>query len=940
MKDGRLQQPIQITLRHSGANETAVTKLDGAEVDSRVLSAGVSTFQVFIAPVSVTQDVNVTVAVGDATAYIKVTLQPVRKLLVYILPHSHHDLGYTDIQANIEEKQMRNISLAIDLARKTADYPEGARFAWNLEVLWSADLFMKRKSQAEKDEFIDALKKGWLSINGMYANELTGLCRPEELLQLFRYSQSLSKQCGVPVNSAMLSDVPGYTWGTVTAMAQAGIRYFSAAPNNSDRVGSTRLVWHDKPFWHVSASGREKILVWMPGRGYSIWGSPNAEMAADCQQFLDSANSPYEISYIRWSGHGDNAVPDPQICEFVKTWNEHYEWPRFAISSTADAFSVFERRYGSALPRFKGDLTPYWEDGAGSSALESRINRNSADRLTQAEALAAMLPAAVFRAADFTEGWRNVLLYSEHTWGAGGSVSNSESQMTKDQWAGKRQFALDGETQSKELLAAMLHSHGSGKDASVIDVHNTSSWPRSELVLLSKELSIAGDHVKDANGASLPSQRLSTGELAFLPLDVPAFGSIRFHLSTEKPHKPAMPVSIKDGVLDNGILRAGIDAETGNLVEFSLRGKSANLIDTTGGEAANEYLFVKGKDFAEVRKTQNEAKALHQDISLDGSDIGSIQRSGPVRISVEEEGPLIASLRIESSAPGCNCLVRRVRLTAGADWLELANIVDKKRGPLNPHPGNDNEANAWAQYGGKESVHFAFPFAVADGKMHMDIPLAEMQPEIDELPGSCKNWLPVGRWIDVANEEHGVTWVTLDAPLVEVGEISATLSGSQHNPLLWRDHIAPTQKFYSWVMNNYWGTNYRAYQEGPVEFRYALRAHGRYDPAAASRFAIGLSQPLMASAASPNPPYPSLLQIEPADVLALALKPSDDGGAWMVRLFGASGHASEVRLHWSTPTSPQLWFSDLSEERRMPVNGTIPVAGWELVTLRAEGMRK
>jgi alpha-mannosidase len=65
-----------------------------------------------------------------------IILTPVRKVQVYILPHSHHDLGYTDLQANIEEKQMLNISKGIALARRTANYPEGARFVWNLEVLW------------------------------------------------------------------------------------------------------------------------------------------------------------------------------------------------------------------------------------------------------------------------------------------------------------------------------------------------------------------------------------------------------------------------------------------------------------------------------------------------------------------------------------------------------------------------------------------------------------------------------------------------------------------------------------------------------------------------------------------------------------------------------------------------------------------------------------
>lgn len=938
-KDGKLLQPVQITLQHSGPAATAVTKLNGMEVDSRSLSEGQHVFQAFTAPVSTPQNATITVTTGDKTASAIVKLDPVRKVLIYMLPHSHHDLGYTDLQAHIEEKQMNNITQAIDLARKTANYPEGSRFIWNLEVLWSADLFMQRKSQAEKDEFINAVKKGWLHLNGMYANELTGLCRPEELLQLFRYSKVLGEQCGVSTNSAMLSDVPGFTWGTVTAMSQAGIRYFSAAPNNSDRIGTIRVTWHDQPFWAISPSGKEKVLVWMPGHGYSSWGSASPEMVAGCQDYLDSVNSPYEISYIRWSGHGDNAVPDPQICEFVKTWNQEYEWPKIAISSTSEAFSAFEKRYGNEIPQFKGDLTPYWDDGAGSSALETAINRNSSDRLTQAAALAAMLPKGAYRAGDFTEAWRNVLLYSEHTWGASASVMDPENPMVTKQWAGKRQFALDGQRQSKDLLEETLRSRATGKDTSVIDVLNTTSWPRTEVVLLPKGLSSVGDHVKDDHGRPLPSQRLSTGELAFLANDVPAFGSARFHLSPEKPHMPAVHVTTKNGVLENGVIRARVDSQTGNLVEFVFLGKSENLIDTTSGEAANEYLFVEGKAFADVWKIQSEAEALHsQNLSLYGSDVGSIQKSGPVRITIEEDGPLVASLRIESSAPGCNNLVRRVRLTAGADWIELSNIVDKKRAPLNPHPGRNDEARAWANYGGKESLQFAFPFAVPGGKMHMDTPLAEMQPEIDQLPGSCKNWLPVSRWINIANEQHGVTWVTLDAPLVEVGEISATLVGGQRNPLVWRERIAPTQKFYSWVMNNYWETNYRAYQEGVVEFRYALRAHDRYDPAAASRFAIGLSQPLVAAVASPNPPYAPLLQIEPSDVLALVLKPTDDGDAWIVRLFGASGEERKAKLNWSTPVPPRLWLSDLSEKPIKPVDQEITVAGWDLVTLRADRM--
>jgi len=57
--------------------------------------------------------------------------------------------------------------------------------------------------------------------------------------------------------------------------------------------------------------------------------------------------------------------------------------------------------------------------------------------------------------------------------------------------------------------------------------------------------------------------------------------------------------------------------------------------------------------------------------------------------------------------------------------LKLSNVVDKMRATIDPHPENAAFANEYAQHGGKESLQFAFPFAIPDGKMHMDTPLAE-----------------------------------------------------------------------------------------------------------------------------------------------------------------------------------------------------------------------
>ena len=216
--------------------------------------------------------------------------------------------------------------------------------------------------------------------------------------------------------------------------------------------------------------------------------------------------------------------------------------------------------------------------------------------------------------------------------------------------------------------------------------------------------------------------------------------------------------------------------------------------------------------------------------------------------------------------------------------------------------------------------------------MHVDVPLGQMEPEADQLPGACRNWMPVGRYVDVANDALGVTWMTLDAPLIEVGGVTATKLNSQTDPSVWMDRLAPSQTVMSWVMNNHWGTNYRAWQEGPVRFRYALRPHGARDDGLASRLATGMTQPLLVDAAAPSAP---LLRIEPEDVQLQSITPSSDGKAFILRLFGASGSDRRARLHWSGPVG-KTSLSNLAEAALAPVQGDIAVGGWQLVSVRVE----
>ena len=68
------------------------------------------------------------------------------------------------------------------------------------------------------------------------------------------------------------------------------------------------------------------------------------------------------------------------------------------------------------------------------------------------------------------------------------------------------------------------------------------------------------------------------------------------------------------------------------------------------------------------------------------------------------------------------------------------------------------------------------------------------EPEKDQIPGACKNWFSVERWVDMSNEKYGVTWATADAPLVEIGGLTANLPRSQPNPNAYLKTIEPSSK--------------------------------------------------------------------------------------------------------------------------------------------------
>lgn len=892
--DGKMYQPVLVSVLHIGQQTDAGLSVNGGEFTKQSLKPGFKVIEGFAPAVKEPTSLQVETRVaGKSIGKQTLTIEPVRKWEIYILHHSHVDIGYTHVQTEVEQKHWQYYKQVIDLARKTADYPAGSAFKWNVEVLWAVDGFLKQASPEEIQTFIDAVKKGWIGLDALYGNELTALCRPEELINLVDYARTLRQSYGVKIDSAMITDVPGYTWGIVPVLAQSGIKYFSVGPNRGHRIGYTLSTWGDKPFYWQSPSGRQRILCWVAGEGYSFFhsGRLDAGRLFDYLKRLDDSKYPYDMVQLRYSIGGDNGPPDPEMSDFVRDWNQKYAYPKLVVATTTEMFREFERRYADKIPKYSGDFTPYWEDGAGSSAAETAINRQSAERLVQTEALWAMLNPAEYPAEQFQEAWRNVILYDEHTWGAHCSISQPESEFTKAQWKIKQAFALNADLQSRNLLNNVLAGHRvTAKQVTAVDVFNTCSWTRSDLMILPKDMKVAGDAVKDSQGQSVKSQRLSTGELAFLAENIAPFSAKRFTFSTGEIPKSGSALA-KGNELSNGTILLKINEKTGAVESLKCKQQNIELVDTQSGLGLNDYFYVAGRDPTDP------------------------QRNGPVKISAKENGPLVASLLVESDAPGCKKLARELRIIDGIEQVDIINIIDKK--------------NIYEQ----EAVHLAFPFKVPEGVMRMDTSWAVVRPETDQLPGACKNYFTVQRWVDVSNKDYGVTWATPDAPLIEIGAITTDPRGKTVG---WIKNIEPSTTLYSYVMNNYWETNYKASQEGPTTFRYSIEPHSSFDPAKAAKFGTEQSQPLIAVPVDKKTPIPdSIMKIEPVSIIVTAFKPSSDSKAWIIRLFNAGGKSEKVNITWTKSVSETIWLSNLSEEEISKITGPIEMAAYDIVTLKA-----
>jgi len=296
---------------------------------------------------------------------------------------------------------------------------------------------------------------------------------------------------------------------------------------------------------------------------------------------------------------------------------------------------------------------------------------------------------------------------------------------------------------------------------------------------------------------------------------------------------------------------------------------------------------------------------LNSYVYVPGRDPREAQGAGAPRITVEEPGPLVATLRIDSDAPGARSLVRRVTLVAGEENVEIEDVLDK------------------VAVRAKESAHIAFPFNLPKPSVGgdtgppsvcVDEGGALVMPGDNQIAGSCRDFIGAHSGVDVWNSNSGIALVTLDAPLVEIGAITDERQDPESRVRKWPRDTAPGTAAYAYLLNNYWHTNYKADQEGRLRFRFVLRPHSGSTPLhmtgpggphidltfaalAFRQFSAGYEQPLLARPVTVRTPIlRAPFRLEGSGAVSTSIRSDGASGGLLVRLYNASEAEAVARL--------------------------------------------
>lgn len=829
------------------------------------------------------------------------TVEPRKKITFQVIHHTHFDLGFTDRQDRVWELHAANLDSVVDFCKQTADWPDGEKFKYVIEGSSLLQYYERNRPPERFSEICELIREGRVEVLALHSNLLTEFCGHEEFVRALSYAADIRQRLGLPVDTAMINDIPGYTWIIPELLTPAGIRFLNLRANHY----RGRLLWHrpgalPRPFMWRGPAG-SAILTWYTETyrdGNWLREAWNWRGMLDYTGLVEGISYPYDVFPLRMGG--DNNVATINAAANIRRWKAEWDWPKLNL--------VTNREFGKALanhgpfPVYSGDMPDWWADGATSSAYETGLVRVAHHQLPVAEAISAAVNAATnggvpYPAREIDEAYEQQLIYDEHTWGASHGGQEPYAEDTIEQWEMKAGFARDASRMAGDLLArsaAGLASVVSSSKAGRVVVWNPCSWDRTDVAYVEMPGHGETDFIDVATGERASGQRLTARKdtIAFIARNVPAMG---YRVYEPVPAAPSNPCAVFDGkrIFKSPEYAAELDLDRGGIRQIFSERLRQHLVDSAAPFCFNEWIYEMEKGRAWAQRA---------------------------RIELLESGPVLATVRARMQGDNFPEIIHDYTLFAGLPRIEIRNTLEK------------------LETLEIEDLYYAFPFDAPNPRFHVEITDGIMAPEFEQLPYTCRDFYSVQNWVRVASDRLCFLWATREAPLVQLSQI---------NTGRWADHLDIHHgHVYAYLMTNRWRTNYKPTQHGRSSFGFAITSSDRLiTNTAAVRFGWEFNTPLVTSVipSEQTGPLPDrtwqFCSLDAPNVIVQCVKRARKGDGLIVRLREVEGLHTTAKLTFPELPLKSAVVTNIVEEDIGPAetdSGTVTaeIRGFGIATVR------
>jgi len=899
-RNGNNLQAVLIELVNLDSSQKVSIQIDNQVEEFYDAGPGYNAFQYFVPETDKKTDLPIHIKIGDDQVITKICkLEPVRPWTIYFVQHTHTDIGYTLPQSEILPEHLRFIDYALEYCDLTDDYPDDAKFRWTCESAWAVEQYLLKRPESKINRLLERIKEGRIEVTGMLFN-MSEIADETSLKNLLK-PLSLFHEFGIEVQTAMQDDVNGIGWCMADYLPDAGVKYLIMGEH-----GHRALIPFDKPtsFWWQSPSGKRMLAFrgehYMHGNALLLHTGDLDNFKSNLLNYLtklEEKKYPFNHLALQYSGYvTDNSPPALTPNKVIKEWNEKYIWPRLRSATASEFMEYIDTHHGNELETFQKAWPDWWTDGFGSAARETAAIREAQTEMNVTTSLLAMSTALGQELnprihKDIDQIYRNILFYDEHTFGAAESISNPYSENSMVQWSEKSSYAWEALKQSRimrEEAFGLLQEHIPRFSNPSITVFNTLNQTRSGLVevYIDHEIIEPGStfSIKYLDGNPVQVQSLSSrsdGTYWVLWVeDVPAMGYKSLIVKSKEGKKVARKTEPFSGKFDNDFWSVTLDPETGGINSLVDKARNKEIVDSNSEWKPGQLIYERL-----TNRHQLELFTLHEApkrTSLTNVSFGNI-----------EMGPIWTTLKLKGYLEGCSSGPVKIeyRFYNKEPLIELTYSLIK---------------NAVTE---PEALYVSFPFKEENGEIVFEAQGGAVRPGKDQLAGTASDWNTVQNYVTVRSEAGQIILVSPEIPLFHLGGMNLGNFSYHHNP--------ETNHIYSWVLNNYWTTNFRASQEGNLTWRYFLTSTNDPTILKATSFGWQSRIPLIGRVFpegehKENKEYSSILQHNVTDLLMVNVIPSDKGSGIVFQLREISGKEVEF--------DPDLFFNLYPDSKWTEVN--------------------